>query len=1220
MSKPYTKKMLTVMITVAMVFSALAIVSFAAQPAYAASGTFTVNNPTTYTIGTASGVSTIAFVSGGTFGSGSVVFFFLSSTTSSSGIVGSSGTSVTVAGVSASNSIGGVALAAGTTTLNNKVTFTMYASAIAGSYYILAEDFISGSPSGTYALGSAVTLVTPVPTVTVVTSPTTVGSSEEITGSSFDAGASVTVYLNYPGSSTVLGSTTAASSGAFDFFVTIPALVGGTYHVIAQETNTISATYAEGGITADTTMTVAPAVTVSPASISGSTSSTFTVTGTGFPANDSFKASTSLNPINTITVGGVNALVAAFSSDSTGTFTASVTGLTSAISTSKTQGSYSISVTDSTNTPYSSVGSILVSIPNPTVLGFNFAITPTSPPLTSPDVYVNDSVTITVWDFPASQSTQFMLGSTSVGTLTTDVNGAGTLSTVIPAIPAGIYKPTAVVSSAYINIVPSVSPTSITVYNSFQVVDSAQTTLTTTYAEYLPTSGDITVQAYGLIPTTNSYDFADSGVASGGVGAAGLVTSLSVGTESSSTGEFTPAANGTLIFTYSPGYASLNSPPATGTAITVTSLNSVHEYGHSSTGNFGYKAIGAVTFTPSNLAIEKAGSSVNLVPSGLVPYNAHLYPGVIATYNVYVGTSEQTLSFKNHGGTAVTGTTIDSGDSSISFTAPSSNGLYNLSIAYSGMGTSTAPGVQQIVVSATGSSASAGSLVLVSTATGYDVVGYGYSASPDFYYASYGNSISSAKLESITNNHGAFVDTSVLGSIQYSEPAGTYYMFTVVVSSGTNYYVNSSYTVSSNLSLSANNGNIGSSITVTAYGLVPTTSYNVYFGTNLELSNTGTSLGAGSQSFNVPVMAKGTVTVSVDPVGSSTATETAGYQVKANSAITLGTSSQYAFPGQLETFSVTGFTAPNNLVFTNAGPTEYFAQIAFNGTLVATVPASFSSGTLSGSFVNPNNAVGSYYELTITGYEQASALTSTGGSITGGSVVQAALTGSASDFFGLVSGNGALLTGITSSEIATLEADINSTVSTSLTVPISQLNAAITSINGAVATLKTTVGNITADLSTINATVSSIESGQVTVLTDLGSISTSLASLNASLVAFNNNVVTINTTLGQVVTSLGSINTTVAANSNGIATVKTDLGTLQGQIVSTNGNVSSIKTSLGTLTTNVSNVSKQTQGFPTLEIFLIVIIVLVLITLVISFLAVSAANKAARRVTEEKKL
>ena len=1214
MSKTNTKKMLTVMISIAMVFSALAILSFAATPAYAASSGTVTLNPTVFTAGSGTGTATTTLVNGGTFSQGATLTFYISPVNS----------------FAANNStIGSFSLGGTATSLSNNAVslFPLVAGTGAGKYLkvstLTAGDtyYVGVSDGSGFADAGAITIVSGTPILSL-TSPEKAGSTDTLSttsGHGFDSGSTVTVYLNYV-SGTVLISSVSAADLASGYSFTVPTNEPkGTYTVIAQETSPSTADNYQ--VTAQTSLAITPSVTASPISISGATSSSFTLTGHGFTASDSFSASTSLNTANAIILGSTNdrAINAAFSSDSTGSFTVSVTGIASALSTTE---SANISMHDSSGNAFSDVGSIIVSVPNPTALGFDFAITPTSP-LASPDVYVNDSVTITVWNFPASQSTQFNLGSTSVGSLSTDVNGAGTLSTVIPAIPSGSYTPIAVVSSDYLSTEPSVTLKSITVENSFAVTDSAGTSLTTTYDEYVPSDGLITISAFGLNPVTSTYDFADSLVATGGVGAAGLVTTVAVGSESASTGQFTPAANGTLIFTYSPGYASLNSPPSTGNEATVTSVSSVvNEYGYSSTGNYGYDAIGSVTFTPSNLAIEKAGSSVTLTPSGFIPYNANVYPGVIVSYNVYVGTSEQTLSFTNHASTVVTGTTIDSGDSAISFTAPSTNGLYNISITYNGMSTSTAPGTQQIVVSATGSSASAGSLVLVSTTNGYDVVGYGYTSAPTpaptLYYAKYGNRISTGISESLT--YGAFVDTSTLGSIQYSEPAGTYYLFTIVVSSGTNYYVNSSYTTSTNLTLSAYNGNVGSSITVTAKGLVSTTSYNVYFGKSLELSNTGTNLAAGSQSFNVPVMPKGTVTVSVDPVGSSTAVETAGYQVKANSAITLGTSSQYAFPGQLETFSVTGFSAPSNVVFSTYGPTEYFAQVAFNGTIVATVPASLSSGTLSGSFVNPNNAAGSFYKLTITGYEQASALTSSAGSISGGAVVQMALTGSASDFFGLVSGNGALLTGITSGQIATLEADINSTVSTSLTVPISQLNAAITSINGAVATLKTTVGNITADLSTINATVASISSGQALVLTDLGSISTSLASLNASLVAFNNNVVTINTTLGQVVTSLGSIQTQVTTNANGIATIKTDLGTIQGQIVSQNGNVSTIKTSLGTLTTNVSNVSKATTGIPTLEIFLIVIIVLVLITLVISFLAVNAANKAARRATEEKKL
>ena len=746
MSKTNTKKMLTVMISIAMVFSALAILSFAAQPAFAASGTIT-SDPVVFAESGGALVSTITVFNGGSFGSGASVTFYLStSTTFGSGKIQLSSSVSTIP--------------AGTTTFSNFVTKLSGGSGLsAGTYYIAATDD-SGS---TFTSPVSVTIIsTAAPTISLSPSSVTPGTTVTVSGSNWDSGSTLALYLNYAGGTALISSFAASSLGSETFSVptNLPGSAGGTtYNVVAQETSSSSTNY---GITADSSFTLSPEVTVTstPASISGATTSSFTLTGHGFPASQSFTASTSLNPTATITVGGVDALVAAFSSDSTGTLTASVTGLNSAIS---SYGSATITMKDSTPTTYTSVGSILVSIPNPTGLGFHFAVTPTSP-LTGSNVYVNDSVTITVWDFPASQSTQFNLGSTSVGSLTTDVNGAGTLSTVIPAIPAGTYTPTAVVSSDYISIKPSTSPLTITVVNSFKAVDSAFTALTN--SEYLPSTGDITVQAYGLTPTTNSYDFADSEVATGGVYSGGLlVASPSVGTETSS--GLQPAANGTLIFTYSPGYASLSSPPATGTPITVKSLNSVNEYGYLNTGNYAYKAIGAVTFTaPTSLAIEKAGSSVTLTLGGMIPYNANVYPGVVVTYNVYVGTSEQTLSFTNHANTVVTGTTIDSGDSLISFTAPSTNGLYNLSIAYNGLGTSTAPGTEQIVVSATGSSASAGSLVLVSTTNGYDVVGYGYSANPKFYYASYGNSISSGTNESVT--HGAFVDTSTLGSIQYS--------------------------------------------------------------------------------------------------------------------------------------------------------------------------------------------------------------------------------------------------------------------------------------------------------------------------------------------------------------------------------------------------------------------------------------------------------------------
>ena len=1187
MYKPNNKKMLTVMISIAMVFSALAILSFAATPAYAASGSITLD-PTVFTDHT--GSTTIVLANGGSFGSGATVKFYESATTSFSG----------------ASQIGTYTLPAGTTTLSNAVvTFSTLASTTA---YIAASDD-SGS---TFTSAVAVTVTSTNPTISVSSASRTPGQTETVTGSGFDSGSSVTLYLNYASGTTLISSVTASAlSNGVTFTVpnNLPgSLTGVSYNIVAQESSSSSTYY---GITADSSFKVTPEVVVSPISISGALSSSFTVTGHGFPASDSFAASTSLNPADTIAFDGVDALVSSFSSDSTGSFTVTASGISGA-SPLNTYGPFGVYVTDSSAVNFTKVGSIIVSVPNPVTLGFKYYVSPT----TGSTFNVNDSATITVWDFPASQSVTFWLGPYAAGSLTTDANGAGTITTVVPAVAGGTYTPVAVNAAASLTTSPTSGTTSYTITAFFQAVDPSATALTTSTAEYLPSSGLITIQAYGLDPTTTSYDFYDSQVATSssgsGIGATGgLVTSVAVGSQSSSTGEFQPASNGTLIFAYSPGYSSLSSPPNTGTSVTITSANSVAGY---DTNTYAYDAIGTATISaPSSYQVLQAGASQSLSFNYLIPYNANLYPGVTNEYNAYVGTSELTLKFTGSSG-VTTGTVFDTSDSSFSFTVPSTNGLFNFNLTYNGQTVATeSVGSQPVVISATGSSPSDGSLVVASTSTGYEIVGYGYYSSPSLYYNEFGNLKQGL---SFTNyNYGGF---SVALSTP-TEPAGTYAIYSEVSSSNVNYFVYSTYAVTATLTLGSTSGNIGQSVSVSATGLITTPGYyGLYFGNSfIEYSSSGGTFA----SFTVPTVPAGSYSVAVKQVGSTSVVADKTFTVKANSAITLGTSSQYAFPGQLVTFSVTGFSLASPLNIPLPGPTEYFAQISFNGTLVATVPASFSSGTLSGSFINPNNAPGSYYKITFGGYLQASALTSSGGSITTGTIAQVALTnsGSTSDFFGLVSGNGALLTGITSSEIATIEADINSTVSTSLTVPISQLNAAITSINGAVATLKTTVGNITADLSTINATVASISSGQALVLTDLGSISTSLASLNASLVAFNNNVVTINTTLGQVVTSLGSIQTQVTTNANGIATIKTDLGTIQGQIVSQNGNVSTIKTSLGTLTTNVSNVSKATTGIPTLEIFLIVIIVLVLITLVISFLAVNAANKAARRATEEKK-
>ena len=1209
MSKTNTKKTLTVMISIAMVFSALAILSLTATPAFAATGTIT-SNPTNLAITGGNLESTIVVFNGGTFNSTATITFYIGTTAAFS-------TNYKLTG--------SVTLPAGATTMSNTVV-TLSSSGLsltAGTWYIAATDHISATA---FTTPEAVTLTSVSPSFTAV-GTTNVGTSQELTGSNFDASASVAVYLDYAGYSVVIGTTTTDSSGAFDFYATIPALAQGTYNLVAQETNSLSTSFTEGGITADSSMTIAPAITITPGSTDGAAGAAFTIVGSGFASGDSIAASSpgSSSTGSDITIGGSDTYFSAITVASDGSFTASVTTISSIASTAG--GGKSVVITDLSSSPVTFTNYVYVSVPDPAALGFIFGVT-----ATVSGVYnVGGAVTTAVWNFPADTSVSIYLGSVLVGTATTDSNGFGKLpsTTTVPAIPASTsgtaYNAYATTSVGLVKEVPSAANT--TIKSDYQVTDPSNSMMTSSSVESFPSTGNYIVSAFGLDPTA-TYSWTDS-VAALSTSSPSVVK-VTAGSYSSSTGDFTPAANGTLNFTYAPAFTT----PAAGSAATAsfTLENTVSSIDVAAyhTYTFEYSTITLVSVSsPGYFNNQGAGTSgLSFTQSGFITAGSTIYPGNTSKYNVYIGSNELTIG----GVTAISTSTLAT---LATYTNPSlTSGVYNLSVVYNGQPISSAIFTEPIIISAGGTSLTSGGIALElnSAQSKYVLVGYGFDGSDTItggYMSSTGYTAWTFTTTLSSSTNGVFI-TSNGPAYPLNDVSGTYYAYATASLSGSTNTVSTSYTVSPSLTISSpstSSGPIDTVITGYATGLQSQANYDVYLGSNYITTLTSTATGAigssGSPSTLVsasdfPLVPAGKYTLSLDSSGTTTAVASATFTVKANSDLTLGTSSQYAFPGQIVTFSATGFSLPTPFV-TAGGTLHYFAQIALNGTIIATVPATLSSTTLYGAFENPNNVSTAYYKLTITGYAQASTLTSSAGSITDGGFAQEALTGSVSDFFGLVSGNGALLTGITSSEIAILEADINSTVSTSLTVPISQLNAAITSINGAVATLKTTVGNITTDLSTINATVASISSGQALVLTDLGSISTSLASLNASLVAFNNNVVTINTTLGQVVTSLGSVQTQVKANANGIATVTTDIGTVQGQIVSQNGNITTVKTSLGTLTANVSKVQSQTSGFPTLEIFLIVIIVLVLITLVISFLAVNAANKAARRATEEKK-
>jgi len=1165
MNKLKKGKIITAVMAAVMVLSVLAVLSVASQPAYAASGSITMD-PTVFSSGTA----VVALVNGGTFGSGATVTFYISSTNT----------------FTSKTSIGTYGLTAGTTTLSNAVVKLAIPSETPGQYYVAASD--DGGSTFTAAVTVTVSSLTPKITVT---STVPSGSTATVTGSGFDVGSTINVFLNYPSGPLLIGNIN-AYSGSFSGTFTAPTSLTQTnnpFYVIAQEASSASANY---GITSDGTFTLAASITVSPTDIPPSASSTITINGYGFYASSTISAnSISLSPASGSITAESNGAVTV---SSTGSFSVSVTF----DSVGASSGPVGVSITTSPgSSPSSFPSSFYISQPNPASMKFSFSVTST----TGSTVNSGDAVTATVYNFPASQSVRVTLGGVTVGTMTTDSNGYASLSSTIPAMPAGSYIPTAYVPS--LGLYSQASTVAVSAF--FDVRDTSGTLLTTTLSEYVPSTGILTVQAYGLTPST-LYDPADSLAASSGIFTAGLETSVSVGTVGVS--GIYPAYNGTIIFSYRAEYPS-GTATSTSSSITITNVNGYD-------GNdFGYKAVGsAVVSSPSSFGILPPGSPGTLTVTGLIPYGSAVYPGLSYYYNAYLGPDELTLTYSSTSSDVFYGT---SGTFSGSFIVPSLSGINNISITTNGQPPSSAVGGQYTIESAAGTSPSSGSIAVIPVSGGYEVAGYGYYSAPTVYYMTYAGR-SSGSTVGLTS--GAFAISIAPGP----QPSGTYSVFTEVTSSGVNYFVYSSYSSVPTLKVTSPSksitgqykGPVGTSISITLTGLNPYAYYNVTFGpvqvesTSVETDGTGS---ISSISFTAPALPSGIYQIGVTQVGQTSPVVTVPFNLTENSNIALSTSSQYAFPGELVQFSVSGLgTAPTPPLGSAFGTPAYFVMIDLNSTPYQYVPAEYSSsasGTMTGSFIMPNNASGTYYEITFTGYESTiSAYTS---SSTSGYVnVTAVFPTHQSDFLELVSGNGALVTGISQSQIASIEASINATLS----VPVSQLEASVSSINGNVAHLTTAFGNMTASIDAIGATVTSIESGVATVNTTLGTVETSLSSIDATLLSLNGSFATISTTAGKLNTTLSSIGMTVTNMSGGVATIQTDLGTFTGSVKSVSGGIATIQTSLGTINANVGDLKSTATQIQSYGLIIdIVIIALVAITLGIATASLMSTRDLKKR-------
>ncbi|MEM3504291.1 MAG: hypothetical protein QW134_08715, partial [Nitrososphaeria archaeon] len=598
MFKPNNKKMLTVLIAVAMIFSAFAILSFAAQPAFAAASGTVTYSPTTLGVNAAGPhatipVTTTVFVSGGTFSSGATVYFYLSTTDSATGLVktDTSHTSFDAIGVT-------TLTAASPTSLDQAVTFFPLSSGVPsvydgsayvaagtitpGTYYILASDLNPSSistPSAltSYAFPAAATqIVSETATVTILNAINNlpaiganallVGGTGIAYGTGFDPGAAINVYLNSTGG-VLLATATANSFGVFQASFLAPQLAGtvntaGTslippYTVVAEETNSYSTAFPQGGVTNDSAMDIGPTLTVSPIDITGASGASITLTGTGFPAAGAIASSTTTSPTTSSSTTYIivdtspptNTYHASVKVSGNGQFSVSVT-LASAIS---SYGPFGITLLLTDMSPYPTsiteyfFPALYISVPNPQSPGFYF-----SPVAVSGDYLpVFSPLTAAVFDFPAGVSVSVYLGSTLIGSVTTDSNGFGILpvTTTIPAIPAGTYAATAVDSSQGIVASPTVGVTTpITVTAFWMATDPLGNLLFEN--EFVPQNGTITVTAYGLAPSSPFY-ITDGAI--GNVAIYGTNVTVAVGSVSP-LGFFVPADNGTLKMSYQPYY------------------------------------------------------------------------------------------------------------------------------------------------------------------------------------------------------------------------------------------------------------------------------------------------------------------------------------------------------------------------------------------------------------------------------------------------------------------------------------------------------------------------------------------------------------------------------------------------------------------------------------------------------------------------------------------
>ncbi len=947
------KKILLAVLVISLVLlSGLAVLSSSASAQSATpklraiSGSLTVN-PVTYTSGAS---NVIAYVSGGNFDQGATIDFYLSSSDSSNGIIG--------------GAIGSYTLSAHSTTLNNPVVFNI-PSVSPGDYYILAEE--QGAP-GYVSTTSPVHIVSATPSVAMSPSSVNVGWHVYVMGSGFDPDAALKFYVGYPGSSLVLGTASTDDYGTFFTEITIPAMSYGQYTLIAQETNGYSSSYPLGTITAQTTFQVTPNIQVSPISTDGSEGSTFTITGSGFPAGWVIEGYSSTSTgTSAITIAGVNTYFDSVTIASDGSFTVTVT-LADDVTTS---GELPVSITV-TNPSTSSTQSwtfhykIWLSIPgyNPTLLVQTYGYWSTYG-------YPGQTMVITLSGFPASSVVNVYFDSQIIK-ITTDSNGFARYYTDVPSLPAGVY--TVVASSQ-----------GLTASNTYKITTKAFIDDSAGYGldeEYAASGSVVTITVVGM----HAYEEAsisDGSTDLGTLYANGVQVNIIKGGFDPYTDEFVATSNGVLMLNYTIKY----SPSTTNTGTSSTIQVNV-DSGYHKTAEYymvGYARINGIGSS------YQPGATVSISVSNLL--TPDVYPDLtpetlsyLGPFSIYIDNQQITL-------TSPQGTTFypSSGSANIVFKIPTSmnTGLHILSVvSYGGAALDS----EELIVSSP--TLNSGVIMIDPYYSLISVGGQGTSNSPFMVYPDdwlvfdlYNFPTNSHITMTYYTQDGAHTytftpDANGAKQFEYDIPANignipykisfsatvgnypvtitgdTYYYEIVPVvawNSASNFWLYGP--VTDYYTWNGMPANAGSTVGFYAYGLTPNTVYDVYLSDSTSISSasavgyfTSDSDGKAQPSVNLPsYIDSGTYYLDIMPASSSSTTASLYLTIDIVQPMPL-----YAFPGQIVNIGPIGVNPPT-------GTQYYKVTISLNDTAYKTIDVYPQHNTLSFSFQMPNGNPGNWW-------------------------------------------------------------------------------------------------------------------------------------------------------------------------------------------------------------------------------------------------------------------